>query len=69
MSPEDALQPFNIMCKPVCGTCNLNCSYCYYTRKPAELYPDVTKFQMTGGVLESYVRQYMAAMPVPCDFN
>ncbi len=69
MSPEEALPPFNIMCKPVCGTCNLNCSYCYYTHKPAELYPDVKRFQMTDDVLESYVRQYMAAMPVHCDFN
>jgi len=69
MSFEGASPPFNIICKPVCGLCNLNCSYCYYTYKPKTLYPDVTHFQMSDDVLESYVRQYLAAMPVHCDFN
>jgi len=63
------LPPFNIMCKPVCGTCNLNCSYCYYTHKPKALYPGVNRFEMSDDVLESYTRQYLQAMPVHCDFN
>ena len=69
MSFEDALPPFNIMCKPVCGTCNLDCSYCYYTHKPKMLYPGVKRFEMADDVLESYVRQYLTAMPMHCDFN
>jgi len=64
-----ALEPFNIMCKPVCGVCNLDCGYCYYTMKPRELYPGVRKFHMTDEVLESYTRQYLEAMPVHCDFG
>ena len=66
---SETLRPFNIMCKPVCGACNLDCAYCYYTDKPRELYPDVDKFQMSEEVLESYVRQYLEAMPVQCDFG
>ena len=64
----DKLTPFSIMCKPVCGICNLDCSYCYYTSKPAELYPDVERFEMTDDVLESYTRQYLQAMPQQCQF-
>lgn len=63
------LQPFNIMAKPVCGVCNLDCRYCYYCHKPRELYPDETKFQMSDELLESYTRQYMQAMPVRCEFG
>ncbi len=58
------IAPFNIMAKPVCGVCNLDCCYCYYTMKPRELYPDNAKFHMSDEVLESYVRQYLEAMPV-----
>ena len=62
-------QPFNIMCKPDCGVCNLDCRYCYYTMKPGELYPGVKKFMMTDEVLEAYTRQYLEAMPVRCEFG
>jgi uncharacterized protein len=64
-----AVQPFHIMCKPVCGTCNLDCRYCYYTMKPRELYPDTRKFLMTEEVLADYARQYLAAMPSRCEFG
>ena len=67
--PRQVIQPFNIMCKPVCGVCNLDCRYCYYTMKPRELYPDTKKFHMTDEVLESYIRQYLDAMPVHCDLG
>ena len=63
------IEPFNIMAKPVCGVCNLDCCYCYYTMKPRELYPDVEKFMMTDEVLESYTRQYLQAMPERCEFG
>jgi len=57
------------MCKPVCGTCNLDCRYCYYTAKPSELYPGVKKFMMTEEILESYTRQYIEAQPEHCVFG
>jgi len=63
------ISPFNIMAKPVCGVCNLDCEYCYYTGKPRELYPGVTEFMMTEEVLGSYTRQYMEAMPVKVEFG
>jgi uncharacterized protein len=63
------VQPFHIMCKPVCGTCNLDCRYCYYTMKPRELYPDTKKFLMTEEILADYTRQYLAAMPLRCEFG
>ena len=66
---SESIPPFNIMCKPVCGTCNLDCRYCYYTMKPAELYPGVKKFMMTEDILESYTRQYLAAQPEHCVFG
>jgi len=69
MSVLQAIKPFHIMCKPVCGVCNLDCAYCYYTMKPRELYPDVEKFMMTDEVLESYTKQYLETMPVRCEFG
>jgi uncharacterized protein len=66
--PTDKLPPFSVMCKPVCGICNLDCSYCYYTGKPKELYPDVSKFEMADEVLASYTKQYIQAMPQQCTF-
>ena len=66
---SQVIAPFNIMAKPVCGVCNLNCQYCYYTMKPRELYPGVEKFLMSPEVLESYTRQYLEAMPVRAEFG
>ncbi|HUU09819.1 MAG TPA: radical SAM protein, partial [Phycisphaerae bacterium] len=66
---SEILQPFHIMCKPVCGTCNLACRYCYYTMKPDELYPGVPRLRMSDAVLAGYVRQYLDAMPVRCEFG
>jgi len=63
------LQPFNIMAKPVCGVCNLDCRYCYYTSKPRELYPGVERFMMSDAVLEAFVSQYIQAMPLHCEFG
>jgi len=63
------VRPFNIMAKPVCGVCNLDCSYCYYTAKPRELYPHVGKFMMTEEVLEAFTRQYLQAQPSRCEFS
>lgn len=57
------------MCKPVSGLCNLDCSYCYYTGKPRELYPGRHRFKMSDQVLEEFTRQYLAAMPIHVDFG
>ncbi|MFP4106983.1 MAG: anaerobic sulfatase maturase, partial [Phycisphaerae bacterium] len=62
-------QPFNIMCKPKCGVCNLDCEYCYYTMKPEELYPGEEGFTMSEELLEEYVKQYTEAQPQRCDFG
>jgi uncharacterized protein len=56
--------PFHLLAKPVGSLCNLNCSYCFYLEK-AHLYPDVKNFRMTPEVLETYVRDYIAAQPGP----
>ena len=55
----EPVQPIHIMAKPVCGTCNLQCAYCYYTEKMAELYPGQARFQMDDATLASFVRQYL----------
>ncbi|MDY6913695.1 MAG: anaerobic sulfatase maturase [Planctomycetota bacterium] len=65
----EIVRPFNIMAKPVCGMCNLDCDYCYYTSKPEDLYHGVGKFLMDDDVLDSYIRQYLEAMPVRCQFG
>jgi len=66
---SENLRPFNIMAKPVCGICNLNCRYCYYTSKPSELYPDVREFMMTPDILEAYTHQYLSAGLEQTDFG
>jgi len=61
--------PFSIMCKPCCGTCNLDCDYCYYTMKPDQLYPGVKRLRMSEEVLETYTRQYLETQPAGCEFG
>ncbi len=58
------VDPFHIMAKPIGPECNLNCSYCYYTEKAA-LYPPRTQFRMTDAVLETYIKDYIAASALP----
>jgi uncharacterized protein len=59
-----AKAPFHLMTKPVGSLCNLNCSYCFYLEK-AHLYPDTSNFRMRPEVLETYIREYIAAQPGP----
>ena len=66
---SEGIRPFNIMAKPVSGVCNLNCTYCYYTAKPQELYPGVKKFLMGDDVLAAFTKQYMDAIPKRCGFH
>jgi uncharacterized protein len=54
---------FHLMVKPRGALCNLDCQYCYFLSKE-QLYPG-SDFRMRDDVLESYVRQYIAAQRVP----
>ncbi len=63
------VRPFYIMAKPVCGVCNLDCSYCYYTSKPRELYGGVRHFMMAEPTLQRYTAQYMELQPVQVNFG
>lgn len=51
---------FHVMTKPIGPRCNIDCSYCYYLEKET-LYPDEKKFRMSATVLETYIRQMIAA--------
>ncbi len=55
---------FNVMVKPSGATCNLGCTYCFYTEKE-NLYTDPGPFRMSPAVLESFIRQYIACQETP----
>jgi len=64
---------FHIMAKPVGPVCNLNCTYCFYLEKE-QLYPEASesgrrafleRWAMPPEVLESFIRQMIAAHRVP----
>src|SRR3990172_1726501 len=55
---------FHIMTKPVGPVCNLDCKYCFYLEKE-NLYPGKSEWAMPQDILESYIRQYIAAQSVP----
>ncbi len=54
--------PFHLMTKPAGSACNLDCTYCFYLEKEA-LYRDSGRQRMTPAVLETYIRDYIAAQP------
>ena len=54
---------FHLLAKPTGARCNLACRYCFFLEK-GRLYPD-SSFRMTDEVLESFIRQYIAAQEVP----
>ena len=56
-------QAFNIMIKPVGSLCNLRCRYCYYLDK-ADIYGGKEP-RMTYEMLETFIREYLAANDVP----
>src|SRR3569833_4590597 len=56
------LSPFHIKTKPIGPICNLDCKYCFYLEKE-KLYPGTKTWQMSGEVLERYVRDYIAWQP------
>ncbi|HVT73716.1 MAG TPA: anaerobic sulfatase maturase [Lacunisphaera sp.] len=55
---------FHLMTKPIGSRCNLDCSYCFYLEKE-KLYTDAGGMRMKPEVLETYVRDYIAAQPGP----
>ena len=57
-------EPFVVMAKPIGPICNLTCSYCYYLDS-ARLYSRPHRFRMSDALLETYIRQYIAASPGP----
>lgn len=52
------------MTKPIGSRCNLDCSYCFYLEKE-KLYTDAGGRRMAPEVLDTYVRDYIAAQPGP----
>ena len=64
-----SIEPFNIMIKPVCSTCNLDCLYCYYKTKSRDLYGNKPELRMSDALLEELTIQYLRTMPQSCAFN
>jgi len=58
------LLSFDIVTKPLGPICNLNCTYCFYLEKE-RLYPQESNWAMSDKVLESYIRQHVAAQEAP----
>lgn len=54
-------QDFQVFAKPVSYRCNLACHYCYYLGKEELLRHDSSLPLMADGVLETYIRQHIAA--------
>ncbi|MDE7119500.1 MAG: anaerobic sulfatase maturase, partial [Muribaculaceae bacterium] len=52
--------PLYMVAKPVGATCNMACSYCYYTEKK-RLFADGGKKQMDHATLETFIKNYLAA--------
>jgi uncharacterized protein len=55
---------FHVMAKPCGASCNLRCTYCFYTEKE-NLYGGPAQFRMPPAVLESFIRQYIACQDTP----
>jgi uncharacterized protein len=51
---------FHILAKPTGPICNLDCEYCYYTKKEQH-YPKGHSFQMSDDLLETYIKEYIAS--------
>jgi len=59
IAPAGAPAAFHLMAKPTGAQCNLDCDYCFFLSKEM-LYPD-SRFRMTDGTLELYIRQLVEA--------
>jgi uncharacterized protein len=58
------LPGFHVMVKPTGPICNLDCRYCFYLEKE-RFYPGTSSWAMPDAVLETFVRDYIAAQDVP----
>ncbi len=56
--------PYAIITKPIGPICNMGCRYCFYLEKK-QLFGDHGSFRMSPGVLETFIRQYLALRDVP----
>ena len=70
IGPPVKSQPFLVMAKPVGSLCNLECSYCYYSKTPVQsrdqIHEPIPKQRrMTDGLLERFIRQYIESSPGP----
>ena len=84
MMPRDtpaAIQPFIVMAKPVGSLCNMECSYCYYSKAPQDKPGEggqkdgnilqqapekkANGFRMSDALLESFIRQYIGSSQGP----
>jgi uncharacterized protein len=57
-------QGFHVMVKPTGPLCNLDCRYCFYLEKE-RLYPGTSGWAMPDAILETFIRDYIAAQDVP----
>ena len=55
---------FQVMAKPSGASCNLRCTYCFYTEKES-LYRGPDSFRMAPEVLESFIRQSIECQDTP----
>lgn len=62
--PKADITGFHVMTKPIGPICNLDCRYCFYLEKE-RLFPSNENFKMSDEVLETYIRQYIAAQQTP----
>jgi len=59
----NVLLAFHLLAKPTGAVCNLDCKYCFFLSKEL-LYPG-SRFRMTDGLLETYIRQLLEAQQAP----
>lgn len=55
---------FQVMAKPAGASCNLSCTYCFYTEKES-LYGGPAPFRMAPETLESFIRQSIECQDTP----
>ncbi len=61
-------RPFHVMVKPIGPACNLDCRYCFYLEK-ARLFAGEHSPRISDAALESFVQQYIAALPDAPEIN
>ncbi len=60
---SDSPATFQVIIRPYGGKCNLSCGYCYYQSGKQAQPKRVPR--MTGSLLDTFTRQYIAAQQVP----